>query len=88
MNLSAGADFDLLNRWQRGFPLEPRPFARIAEDAGLDADDVLERYRAFVASDVLSRIGMVFRPNRVGASTLAAMRVAPEALEQDRKSVV
>ncbi len=82
MNLSEGADFDLLNRWQRGFPLEPRPFARIAEDAGLDADGVLERYRAFVASDVLSRIGMVFRPNRVGASTLAAMRVAPDALER------
>lgn len=82
MNLSEGADFDLLNRWQRGFPLEPQPFAHIAQSVGLRAADVLERYRGFVASDVLSRIGVVFRPNTVGASTLAAMRVAPAALER------
>ena len=82
MNLSEGTDFELLNRWQRGFPLEPRPFERVAEGLGLGASDVLERYRALVASDALSRIGVVFRPNTVGASTLAAMRIAPDALER------
>jgi len=82
MNLSEGTDFDLLNRWQRGFPLEPQPFARVAEGVGLDVGDVLERYRGFVASDALSRIGVVFRPNTVGASTLAAMGVPPDVLER------
>ena len=83
MDLLEPAEFDLLNRWQRDFPLEPRPFARIAEQcAGLDAGAVLEHYRALAATGALSRIGTVFRPNTVGASTLAAMKVAPAALEQ------
>jgi DNA-binding Lrp family transcriptional regulator len=73
---------DLLNRWQRDFPLEPRPFARIAQQAGIGPDRVLEHYRSLAASGALSRIGAVFRPNTVGASTLAAMRVAPDALER------
>jgi len=82
MNLSDAADFELLNRWQRGFPLEPRPYARVAQACGLDESTVLERYRALAASGALSRIGVVFRPNTVGVSTLAAMRVAPDALER------
>jgi len=83
VDLLEPATFDLLNRWQRDFPLEPRPFARIAAQcAGLDAPAVLERYRALAAAGALSRIGAVFRPNTVGASTLAAMQVRPAALEQ------
>ncbi|MDX1375463.1 MAG: Lrp/AsnC family transcriptional regulator [Burkholderiales bacterium] len=82
MNLADAADFELLNRWQRGFPLEPRPFARVAEPLGLDEARVLTRYRALVDDGALSRIGAVFRPNTVGASTLAAMRAPPEALER------
>jgi DNA-binding Lrp family transcriptional regulator len=82
MDLLEPATFDLLNRWQRDFPLEPRPFARIAaQRAGLDASAVLERYRALAATGALSRIGAVFRPNTVGASTLAAMQLRPDALE-------
>lgn len=82
MNLTDAVDFELLNGWQREFPLEPRPFARIAERAGLDAPGVLARYRALAAEGTLSRIGAVFRPNTVGASTLAAMCLPPVALER------
>jgi len=82
VKLNETADLELLNRWQRDFPLEPRPFARIAECVGLDAAGVLARYRALASDGVLSRIGAVFRPNTVGASTLAAMCVPPEALER------
>jgi DNA-binding Lrp family transcriptional regulator len=82
VDLTDAAEFDLLNRWQRDFPLEPRPFARIAEQTGLDAPGVLERYRALAADGALSRIGAVFRPNTVGASTLAAIKLAPAELER------
>jgi len=82
MDLTDAVDFELLNRWQRDFPLEPQPFARIAEEVGLDAAGVLARYYALAEDGALSRIGAVFRPNTVGASTLAAMRVPPAALER------
>ncbi|MGE5640192.1 MAG: AsnC family transcriptional regulator [Clostridia bacterium] len=74
-------DYALANRWQRGFPLEARPFARIAEEAGVSEDAALERYRRLQRDGVIDRIGPVFRPNAVGASSLAAMAVPPERLE-------
>jgi len=82
VDLTDAVDFELLNRWQRGFPLEPRPFARIAGQVGLDAPNVLARYHALAEDGALSRIGAVFRPNMVGASTLAAMCLPPDALER------
>jgi DNA-binding Lrp family transcriptional regulator len=71
----------LANRWQRGFPLVERPFARIAEQAGLTEEAALERYRRLQREGVVDRIGPVFRPNAVGASSLAAMAVPAERLE-------
>jgi len=87
VNPQDAIELDLLNRWQRDFPLEPRPFLRIAQQLGVGAEQVLARYRALAASGTLSRIGAAFRPNTVGASTLAAMRVAPAALEQVAEQV-
>jgi len=75
------ASFRLLNAWQRGFPLVPRPFAGIAEACGLDEDDVIYRFRQLKSQGLIDRIGPVFRPNTVGASTLAAMAVPAERLE-------
>jgi len=82
VNLTDAVDFELLNGWQRDFPLEPRPFACVAKRVGLDEEGVLARYRALAEDGALSRIGAVFRPNTVGASMLAAMRVPPAALEE------
>ena len=74
-------DFSLVNPWQRGFPLEPRPFATVGGRVDLSESAVLERYRRLKADGVIDRIGPVFRPNTVGASSLAAMAVPPERLE-------
>jgi len=71
----------LVNAWQRGFPLAPRPFAEIAARSGLSETEVIESFERFRANGVIDRIGPVFRPNTVGASTLAAMAVPPERLE-------
>ncbi|MCC6777770.1 MAG: Lrp/AsnC family transcriptional regulator [Hyphomicrobiales bacterium] len=72
----------LVDRWQRGFPLSSRPFAEIGRAAGLDEAATLATFRKLHADGVLSRIGAVVRPHTVGASTLAAMRVPSQRLDE------
>ena len=68
----------LLNDFQRDFPLTPRPFDGIAQRLGLELEELLDTLRRLTREGVISRVGAVFRPNRVGASTLAAIAV-PDA---------
>jgi DNA-binding Lrp family transcriptional regulator len=67
----------LLNDYQRDFPLEPQPFARIADDLGIGEDELLDLVADLQKRGVVGRVGVVVRPNTVGASTLAAV-AAPE----------
>ena len=71
----------LLNDYQRGFPLQPRPWASIASDLDTTPDKVLDSLKKLSQQGVVSRVGPVFRPNRVGVSTLAAMAVPEDELE-------
>jgi DNA-binding Lrp family transcriptional regulator len=77
----AAVEFRLLNDFQRLFPLVPEPYAVLAEALGVAEADVLERLARLRASGAVSRVGAVFRPGAIGASTLAAMAVPPERLE-------
>ena len=70
----------LLNDFQRDFPLDARPFERVAETLGISEAEVLSTYRDLVERGLIKRIGPVVRPHRLGWSTLAAMRVPPERL--------
>ncbi|MEJ2590519.1 MAG: Lrp/AsnC family transcriptional regulator, partial [Candidatus Thiodiazotropha sp.] len=72
----------LLNDFQDGFPLTPRPFERIAERVGANEHAVMRTLERLQAKRMISRVGPVFRPNRIGASTLAAMEVPPARLEE------
>ncbi|MDK9695314.1 MAG: Lrp/AsnC family transcriptional regulator [Siculibacillus sp.] len=63
----------LLDDWQRGLPLVPRPFAVIAGEIGVDEEAVVEATAEMMARGVVSRVGLVVRPNTAGASTLAAV---------------
>jgi DNA-binding Lrp family transcriptional regulator len=71
----------LLNEFQQGLPLVPEPFAEIARRLGVYETTVLETLRRLQTEGVVSRVGAVFQPNRVGASTLAAMAVPEDELE-------
>ncbi len=71
----------LLDGYQHGLPLEPRPFARIAQELGVTEQTVIELLQGLVDSGVASRVGAVLRPNRAGVSTLAAMAVPEARLE-------
>jgi DNA-binding Lrp family transcriptional regulator len=73
-------DFLLVNPWQRGFPLVPRPFEELGRKAGLSEAETLARLASLEDKGIIDRVGPVFRPNTVGASSLAAMAVPPERL--------
>lgn len=71
----------LLNEFQQGMPLTSNPYADIARQLGVYETTVLETLKRLQTEGVVSRVGAVFRPNRVGASTLAAMTVPEDQLE-------
>ena len=74
-------EFRLLNEFQRDFPLCPAPFAELAERLGVAEKAVLGSLEKLRREGKISRVGAVFAPKRIGASTLAAMAVPPEKLE-------
>ena len=74
-------EFRLLNDFQRDFPLVPEPYAVLAGTLGVGEPEVLEGLARLRASGAVSRVGAVFRPGALGASTLAATAVPAERLE-------
>ncbi len=72
----------LLNDFQRNFPLNPLPFEQIAHALNTSTEVVIEKLKELQARGAVSRVGPVFSPNTVGVSTLAAMAVPADKLEQ------
>lgn len=71
----------LLNQFQHRLPLTSTPYADMAHQLGMQEDDLLSLLKELQSSQILSRVGAVFKPNRVGVSTLAAMAVPEDRLE-------
>lgn len=71
----------LLNDFQQGLSLSPTPYADIAAQLGVDESTVLNNLQNLKQQNVVSRVGAVIRPNRVGVSTLAAMAIPESELE-------
>ena len=65
----------LINEFQHAFPMVARPYQAIGEQLGLAESAVLECFQSLQAAGVVSRVGPVFSPGRVGCSTLAALAV-------------
>jgi DNA-binding Lrp family transcriptional regulator len=78
--LMPALDFHLLNDFQRDFPLCAAPFAELAARLGVAEGTVLRMLEALRREGKIARVGAVFAPKRIGASTLAAMAVPPEQL--------
>ena len=74
-------EFRLLNEFQRDFPLCPAPFAELAARLGVGERVVLGSLEKLRREGKISRVGAVFAPKRIGASTLAAMAVPAEKLD-------
>lgn len=77
----------LLNDFQRNFPLSPLPFEQIAKILNTSTEVVIEKLKELQAKGAVSRVGPVFSPNTVGVSTLAAMSVPANELEQIAEQV-
>ncbi|MEO5330754.1 MAG: Lrp/AsnC family transcriptional regulator [Magnetococcus sp. YQC-5] len=73
-------DYRLLNEFQHDLPLTPQPYLAMAQQLGITEEEVLERLRLMMQAGLISRVGVVLHPRRVGISTLAAMRTPPEQL--------
>lgn len=71
----------LLDGWQRGLPLVARPFAAMAEAIGVSETEVIEASAEMIGRGVVSRLGLVVRPNTAGASTLAAVACPPARVD-------
>ena len=66
----------LLNVLQGSFPLEPRPFARVGELAGLSEDEVLARTQVLLDDRIIRQLTPIFDTRTLGyGSMLVAAKV-------------
>jgi siroheme decarboxylase len=69
----------LLNLLQGSFPLEPRPFARVGQLAGLTEDEVLARTQALLDDRIIRQLTPIYDTRAFGyGSMLVAAKVDPE----------
>ncbi|MFA6163230.1 MAG: Lrp/AsnC family transcriptional regulator [Methylobacter sp.] len=71
----------LLNNYQRDFPLSARPYQDIADALGVTEDEVLSTLADLNSNNFISRIGPIIPPNHIGVSTLVAMAVPEQQLQ-------
>ncbi len=72
-------DRRLLNLLQGSFPLDPRPFAHVAAEAGLAEDEVLGRTRALLDDRIIRQLTPIYDTRALGyGSMLVAAKVDAE----------
>ncbi len=71
----------LLNDFQRDFPITSRPFQQIATQLNITEIQVIEIFHFLKEKDFISRIGAVIPPNKIGVSSLIAMAIPETELE-------
>jgi siroheme decarboxylase len=77
----------LLNDFQHDFPLSPYPFNDIAERLNVEPGLVIEAFEKLQSSGAISRVGPVIKPNSIGNSILAALKVPDEQLMETANMV-
>jgi len=72
-------DRQILNRIQTAFPVTTEPFRTLAEEMGLEEDEILTKIRELKNKGLIRRLGAVFNLDRLGfVSTLCAAKVPEE----------
>ncbi len=71
----------ILNNYQQCLSLSLTPFKDIAKDLGVSESKIIHSIESLQEHGAISRVGPVFRPNRVGVSTLAAMSIPDYELD-------
>ena len=76
-------DKKLVNNMQHAFPVVSRPWQALGEEAGTTATDVMQRIARLREIGVVRQISPIFDTRKLGyKSSLVAVRVAPERLEE------
>jgi DNA-binding Lrp family transcriptional regulator len=72
-------DRRLLNLMQGSFPIEPRPYARVAELAGVPAEEAMARVQRLLDVRIIRQVTPIFDTRALGySSMLVAAKVDPE----------
>ncbi len=75
-------DRRVINAFQGGFPVSPRPYAEAADKLGLEEDELISRLERLLDEGVLSRFGPMYHAERMGGGlTLAAMAVPEDRFD-------
>lgn len=72
----------LYDHIQHDFPLHDRPYQRTGEAFGVCERTILSLLARDLGNGRISRIGAIFAPNAIGASTVAALAVPPARMER------
>lgn len=75
-------EFGLYNRIQDDFPLDIRPYQRAGAAFDLSEHALLSLLARDVGNGRISRIGAVFAPNTIGASTVAALSIPSARMDR------
>lgn len=71
-----------IEKYQRNFPLVSRPFESISLQEDLNESEVIEFFKCALMEGQIVRVGSVIRAHQIGVSTLCAMKVPKEKLEE------
>jgi len=82
-------EFKVLKRLVEGLPLTPRPFAKIAEELGLDEKEVIDITKRLLQKGVIRRLGVTLRHNLAGikGNALIAWKVEESRIEEVGKKL-
>ncbi len=72
----------ILVSFQSDFPLESRPYKKIADDLSCLESEVHEKILELDQKNIISRIGPIFTTHKVGDSFLAAVKCPEEKIEE------
>ncbi len=73
-------DRRLLNLMQGSFPIEPRPYLRVAELAGIEEPEAMARVRRLLDERIIRQVTPIFDTRALGySSMLVAAKVDPES---------
>lgn len=81
-------DKKILTELQGNLPVVKQPFKEVADRAGIGEDEFFDRIERLKEADIIRKFGLRIDSKKVGfKSTLIAMKVAPEKLEDTANRV-
>lgn len=87
MNLISVDDRRIVNLLQKEFPVCSDPFGELAKTLELDKKYLIQRVQALQKKGFIRRLGAVVNHKKVGASTLASLKVAHHRIDEVAKIV-